>query len=78
MIGQRGDLGVSLWVKEGYLMSDRKQLIIQIISIAVLGISLITMSELENTRNVVIVQLIAFGMFLGAFIATLKTMFWKK
>ena len=59
-------------------MSDRKQLIIQIISIAVLGISLITMSELENTRNVVIVQLIVFGMFLGAFIATLKTMFWKK
>ena len=59
-------------------MSDRKQLIIQIISIAVLGISLITMSELENTRNVVIVQLIAFGMFLGAFIARLKTMFWKK
>ena len=59
-------------------MSARKQLIIQIISIAVLGISLITMSELENTRNVVIVQLIAFGMFLGAFIAMLKTMFWNK
>tara|TARA_B100001971_G_C17644533_1_gene265011 strand:+ start:17 stop:196 length:180 start_codon:yes stop_codon:yes gene_type:complete len=59
-------------------MKDRKQLIIHIISITVLGFSLITMSELENARIVDIVQLIAFGMFLGAFIATLKTMFWNK
>ena len=59
-------------------MNDKKRIIIPLILLIVIGTSLTSNSELANTRNVDIVQLVVFGILFGVFIANLKTVFWNK
>ena len=59
-------------------MNDKKQIIIPLILLIVIGTSLTSNSELANTRNIDIVQLVVFGILLGVFIANLKRVFWNK
>ena len=59
-------------------MNDKKRIIIPLILLIVIGTSLTSNSELANTRNIDIVQLVVFGILLGVFIANLKTVFWNK
>jgi len=59
-------------------MKNRKQLVIPLILMIIIGSSMTSNSNFASTRNIDIVQLIAFGMLLGIFIANLKVKFLNK